>query len=555
MKWRPRYGLIGLALLTTLNAQLSIARAQGTAFTYQGRLNNGSSPAGGIYDLRFAIYDSAGAGALVAGPITNSPAAVSNGLFTVTLDFGPGVFAGADRWLEVGVRTNTGVSFITLAPRQRLAPSPYAIFAGGAYAAGLSGTIPAANIGSGSIGASQLAAGAAAANLQAGGQSAVPGGGMILSSNFNDSNLAGAGYVKLGFVNLGDAWEQESIPALAGRIYQKAIWTGTEMIVWGGYNGSVYFNDGGRYNPTANTWTAVNTNGAPAPRQNFTAVWTGSAMLIWGGYDGSTYFNDGARYNPAANTWTALNTNGAPSGRAGHTAVWTGSEMIVWGGVGAGGSVNNGARYNPATDTWATMTTNSTILGRSAHTAVWTGTAMIVWGGINGTTSFSDGSRYYPAANAWTNVSTLSPLPRAYHTAVWTGMEMIVWGGIQIIGLGGNIYGDGSRYNPATDVWTSIPTNGAAAPRYFHTAVWTGNEMIVWGGANTKNLNEGARYNPVATNAWMAISISGAPAPRYLSTAVWTGSTMIVWGGLGSSYFNDTFSYTPARLLYLYQRP
>ncbi|HTY87270.1 MAG TPA: hypothetical protein VMB80_07380, partial [Candidatus Acidoferrum sp.] len=65
--------VFGLWFLFTLcSLQLSTARAQGTAFTYQGRLNDGASPASGIYDLRFAIYDSAGAGALVAGPLTNS---------------------------------------------------------------------------------------------------------------------------------------------------------------------------------------------------------------------------------------------------------------------------------------------------------------------------------------------------------------------------------------------------------------------------------------------------------------------------------------------------
>ena len=54
-------------------------------------------------------------------------------------------------------------------------------------------------------------------------------------------------------------------------------------------------------------------------------------MIVWGGEDGSGYFNDGGRYNPAANSWTALPTTGAPAARE-HTAVWTGSEMIVWGG-------------------------------------------------------------------------------------------------------------------------------------------------------------------------------------------------------------------------------
>ena len=72
-------------------------------------------------------------------------------------------------------------------------------------------------------------------------------------------------------------------------------------------------------------------------------------MIVWGGYyDSSGYFNDGGRYNPMANTWTALPTTGAPAARSYHTAVWTGSEMIVWGGQGSNGYFNDGGRYNPA---------------------------------------------------------------------------------------------------------------------------------------------------------------------------------------------------------------
>ena len=74
------------ALLSTINCPLSTL-SQGSAFTYQGRLNDGGSPAGGIYDLRFTIYDSLASGTGVAGPLTNSATGVTNGLFTVTLDF------------------------------------------------------------------------------------------------------------------------------------------------------------------------------------------------------------------------------------------------------------------------------------------------------------------------------------------------------------------------------------------------------------------------------------------------------------------------------------
>jgi hypothetical protein len=128
-------------LLSTLNPQLSTALAQGTAFTYQGRLNTGGNPASGIYDLRFTIYDALAGGNIAGGPLTNSPVAVSNGLFTVTLDFGPGLFTGADRWLEINVRTNGGGPFDTLGPRQKLTATPYAITAGHVVSNGLaSGT-------------------------------------------------------------------------------------------------------------------------------------------------------------------------------------------------------------------------------------------------------------------------------------------------------------------------------------------------------------------------------------------------------------------------------
>ena len=104
-----------LALTLAMCCIVMGARAQGTAFTYQGRLNDGANPATGVYDLRFTIYDSTNnPGVVIAGPLTNSATAVSNGLFTVTLDFGPGVFNGAAYWLEVGVRTNTGGTFTAL---------------------------------------------------------------------------------------------------------------------------------------------------------------------------------------------------------------------------------------------------------------------------------------------------------------------------------------------------------------------------------------------------------------------------------------------------------
>ena len=103
-KWNYPITALALLALSTINSQLSTARAQGTtAFTYQGRLNTGTNAANGLYDMTFAVYDANVAGNQIAGPITNSAVAVSNGLFTVTLDFGPGVFTGTNYWVQMAV--------------------------------------------------------------------------------------------------------------------------------------------------------------------------------------------------------------------------------------------------------------------------------------------------------------------------------------------------------------------------------------------------------------------------------------------------------------------
>src|SRR6266513_437099 len=99
---------------------------------------------------------------------------------------------------------------------------------------------------------------------------------------------------------------------------------------------------------TDETWTATSTTSAPAARYLHTAVWTGSEMIVWGGFNGS-FLNTGGRYNPGTDSWTATSATSAPAGRYEHTAVWTGSEMIVWGGFN-GSYLNTGGRYNPGNE-------------------------------------------------------------------------------------------------------------------------------------------------------------------------------------------------------------
>ena len=341
-----------------------------------------------------------------------------------------------------------------------------------------------------------------------------------------------------------DIWAATStVNAPVARHAHTAVWTGSEMIVWGGEAVSGYLNSGSRYNPTTDSWTAISTSGVPAARSQHTAVWTGSEMIVWGGVsNGPTYVNTGGRYNPSTNSWTALSTTNAPAGRFRHTAVWTGTQMIIWGGSNPSALFNTGGRYNPATNSWMMTSTTNAPTPRTDHTAVWTGTKMIVWGGIDGAI-YDTGARYDPSTDSWTATNiTNAPAARWLHTAVWTGSEMVVWGGRDSNFLYPNT---GGRYNPTTDSWTATNTNNAPTGRESPTAVWTGGEMIVWGGgANVSWFNTGGRYDP-GTDSWSSTSTTNAPSARIFHTSVWTGSEMIVWGGFlpGSTDFNTGGRY------------
>src|SRR5262245_35189976 len=318
-----------------------------------------------------------------------------------------------------------------------------------------------------------------------------------------------------------NTWTATStINAPTGRYEHTAVWTGSEMIVWGGEFPPL--NTGGRYNPSTDSWTATSTTNAPSARYDHTAVWTGREMIVWGA--GGKTGNTGGRYNPITDSWTATSTVNAPSGRAWNTAVWTGSEMIVWGGF-DGSELNTGGRYDPGTDSWTATSTTNAPTARFYHTAVWTGSAMIVWGGRANNSPLGTGGRYYPGTDSWTATSGLAS-SRYLHTAVWTGSEMIVWGGQD----NQFILNTGGRYDPGADSWTATNTTNSPSAREFHTAAWTGSEMIVWGGFSGPVFNTGGKYNP-GTNSWTATSTTNAPSARDLHTAVWTGSEMIIWGG------------------------
>jgi len=123
--------LVLLALALFLSMKVTAAPLDSSAFTYQGRLTAGGVPANGLFDLRYILFNASTGGFPVGPTLTNENVAVSNGLFTTTLDFGPGIFNGAAYWLEVAVRpANEQLNFgLPLLPRQPIIAAPYALYA------------------------------------------------------------------------------------------------------------------------------------------------------------------------------------------------------------------------------------------------------------------------------------------------------------------------------------------------------------------------------------------------------------------------------------------
>jgi trimeric autotransporter adhesin len=202
-----KINLSPLIIMLAMLAAIHPAAAQGTAFTYQGRLNSGANPANGSYDFTFSLYDTNQPGGnLIAGPVTNSAIAISNGLFTTTIEFGPGVFTGGSNWLAIAVRTNAVGSFTMLSSWQQVTPAPYAITAANLASVVQNNTLPGgvfATIGGGQ--GNFILAGADHTTISGGGGNAVTGGGGTVGggnnnavSNYNATISGGANNVADG---------------------------------------------------------------------------------------------------------------------------------------------------------------------------------------------------------------------------------------------------------------------------------------------------------------------------------------------------------------------
>lgn len=363
------------------------------------------------------------------------------------------------------------------------------------------------------------------------------------------NRLVVAAFVTWPITAAAQVWTPTTtVGAPAGRDSHTAVWTGSKMIVWGG-SGSVSGNaidTGGVYDPANDTWSALSTTGAPLARRGHAALWTGSKMIVWGGW--TTAFPpdlaSGGVYDPESDAWKPTSSTLAPSPRESFTALWTGSKMLVWGGVFNTGIpstsvvLGDGAAYDPASDTWTPISMVGAPAPRFRHSAVWTGSRMIVWGGTRSFLPFDGinaGAIYDPASDTWTPMSAFgSPGPRDGHAAVWAGSRMVIWGGVDSAKMA--YVTTGGIYDPVTDTWTATsdrgaPVNGPGTPLY--TALTANAEMIVWGGlvGAAGGLTNTGGILDLASNSWTPTAQTNAPSERFGHSAVWTGARMIVWGG------------------------
>lgn len=286
--------------------------------------------------------------------------------------------------------------------------------------------------------------------------------------------------------------------------------TENRMIVWGGqsYGGTCDKGcaDGGIYNYGDNSWNNMAGSGLTG-RFRHATVWTGSKLIIWGGYsyvntNAGEYLGDGKVYDLASNLWSSLDPDGAPTARDNDIAIWTGSRMLIWGGNGSSPYLNSGAMFDPTDDadsngdgSWTPMA--DAPIGLGGARGVWTGSKLIVWGGhSNSCNPCSQGAIFDPndgATGSWTTISTTdAPQARASHVAVWTGSKMLIWGGLTPSKIN-----DGWLYDPLSNSWEKITSIGAPSPRelYNNQGVWTGSSFIIFGGDNDF-YNNGGIFHP-----------------------------------------------------------
>jgi hypothetical protein len=330
-----------ILLIVILSLAANSVFAQNSSFQYQGRLNDAGAAATGAFQFQFKLYDAPSGGTQIGSTLSDVAITVSSGIFSTNLDFGAAAFsAGGDRYIEIAVRHNSGESYVTLSPRQRINRVPYALHAitaetalnfGGALAGDVAGMQSATTVQSvGGQTAANVASGAAAANA---------------ATTANTANTIvkrdGAGKITVGGVTFGD---------------------GTTLTTANSAGGSgVSLN-------TVNNWTALNTfNGGLSA--NGTAITNvGNPVSATDATNKAYVDANTIKFVPGAEQLSVGDANGtAPminlrggstccSGPGGHTPAWfkvfQNGSFLATGNLGIGVSPMQGKGYRTSWDSY-----------------------------------------------------------------------------------------------------------------------------------------------------------------------------------------------------------
>jgi hypothetical protein len=314
-----------------------------------------------------------------------------------------------------------------------------------------------------------------------------------------------------------------------------SLWIDTHLFYWGGdsdYSGEFHA-EGWLFDPVSQRWHEI----APSPlsgRSGTAAVWTGREVILWGGYDGrgvadgETAFGDGAAYDPTTDRWRLLPT--APiSARPPAATVWTGSEMILWGSVGRDvpDAPRDGAAFDPETNTWREVPAAPFALNQAD--AVWTGQEMLVFGSLlnnnnASTTPTSVGLAYDPSSETWRKLPTARLSPQASAVA-WTGRVMIAW----------DYELKAQAYDPALDAWRPLPDLPLDFAECYPRSAATGRYVFAqYCGVHT--------FWDTATEAWMKVTED----PNLFGEVVAAGKVFLFAGAAHESVRNRLVAFKPS---------
>lgn len=328
------------------------------------------------------------------------------------------------------------------------------------------------------------------------------------------------------------------------------------MLVWGGFTAAVpaVTNTGGLYDPVTDTWQATSTMNAPAARFFHSAVWTGSKMLVWGGFGATALEAAGGIYDPETDTWSAMSMTNQPKPRTKAKVVWTGKKLIVWGGTTGSTAEGTGGIYDPEKDTWEAVNPAAAPSPRLGFGMGWSGKVAMVWGGTNYIDWFNTGALFDPEGapmGVWTASTPSSGVPpvREQPSLDFVNSVFVAWGGWD----GGPTVNSGATLDPTTNTWMPMNVEGVPTARTNHVGVAAGGHLLVWGGCleslceAAKLASDGGQFVPYKDGGtWYPIESQAALAARYSASIVYTGSGAIVWGGrLDSQTSTNSGAYTP----------